>query len=157
MVTNTITNDTLGIIGYDQCSGLTFYITNEGIVTATGIQGYLYSTTLGAIVGQATASFPDLLPHTSSASTTEFTLSTEPSFVCGTPIDLVLVLTCDQAVRTNTVQISSGIVAPPVVFANSTPISIPEQFPAGITSARDGIQFVPAAKITVSVYAQGPA
>ncbi len=155
VATNSITGGNgNGVIDFDECNNVTFVITNEGQAIATGIQGFLYSTTTGAIVAQSTASFPNLLPGTAGASLTPFTLSTEPSFVCGTPIDLLLVLKCDQAVRTNSIQLPSGTVGPPVTFGNPTNFMVPPQSPTGIYSPVTVSGLESAAKITVSVYAQ---
>jgi uncharacterized repeat protein (TIGR01451 family) len=143
-----------GVIDFDECNNLSILITNEGSATATDIQGYLYSLTTGAIVAQSTVSFPDLPPGTAATSLTPFTLSTEPSFVCGTPVDLVLVLKCDQTVSTNPIVLSTGIVGPPATFGNSTAFVVPEASFTGISSPVTVSGLEAAAKITVSVYAQ---
>jgi len=154
VVTNVISGGNgNGVIDFDECNDLTILITNEGSATATGIQGILYSATTGAIVAQSTASFPDLAPGAAAASLTPFTLSTEPTFVCGTPVDLILILKCNQVVDTNADEIPTGIVGPPVAFGNSTPFVIPENGP-GIVSPVTVSGLEAAAKITVSVYAQ---
>jgi uncharacterized repeat protein (TIGR01451 family) len=156
VATNTITGGNgNGVIDFDECNNLTFIITNEGPATATHIQGFLYSTTRGAIVAQSTVSYPDLPPGAAASSFTPFTLSTEPSFICGTPVDLVLVLKCDQTVDTNAIELPTGIVGPPVSFGNATPIVVPQgQFTGGINSPVTVSGLQSAAKITVSVYAQ---
>jgi len=143
-----------GVINFDECNDLTIVITNEGSAAATDIQGFLYSTTTGAIVAQSTANFPDLLPGASAASLTPFTLSTEPTFVCGTPVDLVLILKCNQTVDTNAYALPTGIVGPPISFGNSTPFVVPEDNSQGISSPVTVSGLLAAAKITVSVYAQ---
>ena len=142
-----------GVIDFDECNNLTFIITNEGSAAATGIQGILYSTTTGAIVAQSTASFPDLPPGASAPSLTPFTLSTESSFVCGTPVDLVLVLKCNQTTDTNDIVLPSGIVGTPDVIGSSTSYAIPENGTV-ISSPVAVSGLLAAAKITVSVYAQ---
>jgi uncharacterized repeat protein (TIGR01451 family) len=142
-----------GIITYDECINLSLVITNEGLAAATGIQGFLYSTTLGAIVGQATASFPDLSPGAKAASTTPFTLSTEPTFVCGTPVDLFLILKYDQGAQTNAVEIPSGTLGTPDTFGNSTTFVLTPGSFSGIVSPVTVSGLQSAAKITVSVYA----
>ncbi len=143
-----------GIISYDGCVNLTFIVTNEGQAVATGIQGYLYSTTLGAIVGQGTASFPDVAPGTAAASMMPFTLSTEPTFICGTPIDLTLILKYDQGTRTNVVALPSGIVGSPDTFGNPISYTPTPGDPNGILSPVTVSGLLAAEKITVSVYAQ---
>jgi uncharacterized repeat protein (TIGR01451 family) len=141
-----------GVIDFDECNNLTFIITNEGLAAATGIQGILSSTTPGAIVAQSTESFPNLPAGRAAASILPFTLSTEPSFICGTPVDLVLILKYDQGETTNTIEIPSGIVGPPVSFGNSTPFVVPPGNLSGIVSPVTVSGLQAAAKITVSVY-----
>lgn len=155
VVTNYITGGNgNGVIDFDECNDLTILITNEGAATATGIQAFLYSVTTGAIVGQSTSSFSNLPPGEVDASVTPFTLSTEPSFICGTPVDLVLILKCDQTVDTNAIELSSGVIGTPAVFANSTSTVVPEGSGTGINSPVTVSGLEAAAKITVSVYAQ---
>ena len=155
VVTNTISGGNgNGVIDFDECNNLTFLITNEGRATATGIQGILSSTTRGAIVAQSTVSFPDLPPHTAAYSITPFTLSTEPSFICGTPVNLTLVLKSDEAVRTNSIQLPSGILATPVPFSNTTAMLVPEGNFVGIFSPVTVSNLQSADKITVSTYVQ---
>ena len=141
------------VLTYDDCANVTFLITNQGRASGTGIQGFLYSTTLGAIVAQSIVTFPDLPPGTEAYSSASFTLSTEPSFICGTPIDLVLVLKYDQGIETNSIELPTGIIGPPVVFANATPYVIPEGNLTGIISPVTVSNLQAADKITVSVYA----
>jgi uncharacterized repeat protein (TIGR01451 family) len=143
-----------GVIDYDECNNLTIIITNEGNATATGIEGFLSSTTPGAIVAQSTASFPDLPPGTAAPSITPFTLSTEPSFVCGTPINLVLILKSDQAVQTNDIQLSSGVVGSPNVFSSSNSVVVPGQNFTGIFSPVRVSGLQAASRFTVSVFLQ---
>ena len=141
-----------GVVDFDECNDLSIVITNEGSATATGIQGFLVSATTGAIVAQSTANFPDLPPGTAGASLTPFTLSTEPTFVCGTPIDLILVLKCEQTVDTNAIELSTGIIGPTVSFGNSTPTVVPEGKSISSPVTVSGLES--AAKFTVSVYSQ---
>ncbi len=143
-----------GVIDYDECNNLTIILTNEGNAPATGIQGILYSTTPGAIVAKATANFPDLPPKTAAASISAFTLSTENTFICGTPINLVLILKYDQGSRTNEFEIPSGIVATPDPFVNATSFPVPAGDLSGIVSPVTVSGLQAAQKLTVSVYAQ---
>ncbi|HEV7926119.1 MAG TPA: protease pro-enzyme activation domain-containing protein, partial [Verrucomicrobiae bacterium] len=155
VVTNVISGGNgNGVIDYDECNQLTITITNEGLAEATGIQGFLYSTTPGAIVAQSIVTFPDLPPGREDVSLPAFTLSTEPTFICGTPVDLVLVLKYEQGATTNTIEIPSGIVGTPDPFVNSTPFLIPTGNNTGIVSPVTVSGLQSAAKVTVSVYAQ---
>ncbi|HEY3863682.1 MAG TPA: protease pro-enzyme activation domain-containing protein [Verrucomicrobiae bacterium] len=154
VATNTVSGGNgNGIIDFDECNDLNFIITNIGIATATGVQGFLYSTTLGAIVAQSTANYPNLPSGSAASSTTPFTISTEPSFICGTPINLALVMKCDQVTQTNFITLPTGVVGPPISFANSVSNNIPQGNFNGIFSSVVVSNLQSAAKFTVSVYA----
>ena len=84
-----------GIIDFNECNDLTIILSNLTSISATGVEAALTSSTTGAIVAQGTASYPALFPHSSAANLSAFTLSTEPNFVCGTPINLTLVIKCN--------------------------------------------------------------
>jgi len=152
VVTNVISGGNgNGIIGFDGCYNLTIVLTNEASFIVTGIEATLFSTTLGAIVGQGTSAYPTLLTNGSAPNQTLFTLSTEPTFVCGTPVNLTLVLKFDQGVQTNYIQLPSGVVGSPDIFASSTAIAIPSTYvPVDSSIVVSGLQSV--GKITVSVY-----
>ena len=153
VVTNIISGgNSNGIIGFDGCYNLTIVLTNESFLhAATGIEATLSSTTFGAIVAQGTSAYPTLPPHGSALNQTLFTLSTEPTFVCGTPINLTLVVKCDQVVQTNYIQLPSGVVGPPASFTNSLTMPIPSNGKAvNSPIVVSGLQSV--GKITVSVY-----
>jgi len=140
-----------GVVDYDECNDLAIILTNQGRVAATGIQATLYSTTYGAIVGQGLSAYPAIPTNGSATNLTLFQLSTQPTFVCGTPINLVLVLKFDQGSQTNYVQLRSGRIGPSVTFTSLTPISIPtNQAPTNSPIVVSGLQSV--GKMTVSVY-----
>lgn len=114
-----------GVIDFDECNNLTVVLTNEGDAEATGILGVLSSTTPGVIVAQSTSTFPDLPPGQSAASSTTFTISTVPDFVCGTPVDLTLVVKSVQTIQTNFIVLPSGVLGSPDTFSNTAPVIIP--------------------------------
>jgi uncharacterized repeat protein (TIGR01451 family) len=146
-----------GIIDFDECNNLTIVLTNESRLAATGVQATLYSTTTGAIVGQGSSSYPVILPSNSAPNLTYFTLSTEPSFVCGTPVNLTLVVKSDQVVVTNYIQLPSGLAGPPIPFTNSTPFPIPTNFvPANSSIQVTGLDSSSVNKITVSLFLADP-
>ena len=153
IVTNSISGGNgNGVIDFDECNNLTIILTNEGGVTATGVSATLSSSTLGAIVAQGTAAYPVLLPHNSSANLSPFTLSTQPTFLCGTPINLTLVVKSDQVTQTNYLTLTSGVVGSPDVFTSSTPMPIPNTnfVPVNSPIVVSGLQAV--GSLTVSVY-----
>jgi uncharacterized repeat protein (TIGR01451 family) len=155
VVTNIISGGNgSGIIGYNGCYDLTIFLTNQSSFhAATGIEATLYSTTLGAIVAQGTSAYPTLLPHGIAPNQTLFTLSTVPTFVCGTPINLTLVVKCDQVIQTNYIQIPSGVVGPPDSFTSLTALSIPSTgFPVNSPVVVSGLESESVGTITVSVF-----
>ncbi|PYI85564.1 MAG: hypothetical protein DME26_10735, partial [Verrucomicrobia bacterium] len=77
-----------GVIDPNECNILNLVVRNDGTGTATNITASLSSTTPGVSVAQSSSSYPDLAPGAAAASTTAFTISTDPSFVCGTPVKL---------------------------------------------------------------------
>lgn len=141
-----------GIIDFDECNNLTIVLTNQGSVIATGVQATLSSSTLGAIVAQSSSAYPDIFSHSSAANLNNFTLSTEPNFVCGTPINLTLIVKCDEIVQTNYITLPSGVLGSPDVFSSTTALPIPNNtfVPVNSPIVVSGLQAV--GKLTVSVY-----
>lgn len=153
VVTNIISGGNgSGFINYDECADLTIILTNVGAAPATGVTATLYSTTTGAIVAQGRSAYPLIQPGAGGTNETAFTLSTEPTFVCGTPVNLTMVITSAQVTQTNYLQLPSGILGAPVSFTNSTSLSIPIFSPVSSPVVVSGLQ--DAGKITVSVYLQ---
>jgi uncharacterized repeat protein (TIGR01451 family) len=143
-----------GVVDFNECNNLTVVITNEGKAIATHVQGILISDSFPAVtVGQGVVSFPDIPPRSSVIADGVFTINTQPSFVCGTPVNLTLVVKCDQVVQTNQFQLPSGILAPPIGFTNNTAIAIPSQnFNAGTNSPITVSGITSVGKITVACY-----
>lgn len=140
-----------GRIDFDECNNLTIVLTNVGGGIATGISATIYSATSNAIVATGSATYPSILPHGAASNLTYFTLSTEPSFVCGTPVNLTMVLKSDQGITTNIINIPSGILGTPYVVSNETAVIIPTDFvPVSSPVVVSNLQSV--GKLTVSVY-----
>jgi uncharacterized repeat protein (TIGR01451 family) len=142
-----------GIIVSDECSSLTVVLTNQGRAAATTVLGLLSSLTPGVIVAQGTSHFPNIPPNGAAANPSAFIVSTEPEFVCGTPVNLMLVVKCDQAIETNLIQLPSGTVGLPVSFANPTPYNIPATSPLGVYSPVVVSGLGSVSSLTVSLYA----
>jgi uncharacterized repeat protein (TIGR01451 family) len=153
VVTNTISGGNgTGMIDPDGCVDMTVLVTNIGNASATSVQGILSSLTPGVIIGKSTASYPNLPPGGSAVNQSLFTISTEPTFVCGTTVNLQFVLKCDQNAQTNLIQIATGTLGPPVEFDNNNTLPVPPGNLTGVFSpiAVTGIGTV--GKVTVSVY-----
>ena len=141
-----------GMIDPDECNNLNILVTNVGTAAATSVQGVLSSLTPGVIIGQSIVSYPDLAPGGSALNQTPFTVSSEPTFVCGTTVILQLVLKCDQSEQTNVIQFATGTLGPPVRFDNNAVLPVPAGNLIGVFSpiAVTGINTI--GKVTVSVY-----
>jgi uncharacterized repeat protein (TIGR01451 family) len=141
-----------GKIDPDECNNLTILVTNVGTSAATSVQGVLSSLTPGVIIAQSISSYPDLAPGRSAINQSDFKISTEPTFVCGTTVNLQFVLKCDQSIQTNVIQFATGTLGPPVEFDNNDLLPVPGGNLIGVFSpiAVTGINTV--GKITVSVF-----
>ncbi len=153
VLTNTLSGGNgTGMIDPDGCVDLSVLVTNIGTGAATTVQGVLSSLTPGVLIGQSISSYPNLAPDSSAVNQTAFTISTEPTFVCGTTVNLQFVLKCDETVQTNIIQFATGTLGPPVEFDNNNVLPVPAGNLVGVFSpvAVTGINTV--GKVTVSVY-----
>ena len=75
-----------------ECNDLTVIVRNDGTSTATNISATLTTTTPGVAVVQANSTYPNIASGAAAANMAAFSISTSPSFVCGTPVSLALVL-----------------------------------------------------------------
>ena len=142
-----------GIIDPDECNNLDLVITNRGNGPATAITATLSTTTPGVIVALKSVTYPDLAPGQSSIGRTPFKISTTAQFICGTPVDLTVIITSTEASKTNTLRLSSGILGAPFAFANNIPLAIPDANPVGVDSPMVVSNIVGTInKVTVSLY-----
>jgi uncharacterized repeat protein (TIGR01451 family) len=154
VLTNTLSGGNgSGMIDPDECVNLTVLITNIGTAAATHVQGILTSLTPGVLIGQSRETFPDIPVGGSARNQTSFTISTEPTFICGTPVNLKLVVKCDQTIQTSYISFATGVIGAPVRFDNSTPVPIPVD---GAFSAITVSNISMIAKLTVSLYLTTP-
>jgi autotransporter-associated beta strand protein len=141
-----------GEIGPNECNDIRLALRNIDTNTMSSIRATMTTTTPGARVTQAVASYPDLPPGQMRYNLLPFQLSTSPDFVCGTPIDLVLFVTTEThgncSVRHKT---ATGSPALPLRFNNNTPMAVIDS--GSITSSVTvaGIT-APVAKVQVSLF-----
>ncbi len=76
----------------NEYNDLKLVIRNDGSSTATNISATLTSTTPGLNVVQSSSTYPNLAYAATATNVTAFQISTSPSFVCGTPVNLTLIL-----------------------------------------------------------------
>lgn len=141
-----------GVIDYDECNNLTIVLTNQGGEAATDVQAFLSSLTTGAIVAQGSSDYQNIAVGGEAVNLSTYTLSTEPTFVCGTPVKLMLVVKCAQVVQTNYIELPSGVVGPPVTFSSQTPTNIPSTNFNGAYSPITVSNLESLADLTVSVF-----
>ena len=90
-----------GVIDADECNLLSLIVQNIGVATAATVNATLSSGTDGVTITQPISSYPNIAPSLFATNTTPFQISTSPSFVCGTPVSLSLVLTYAGGSATN--------------------------------------------------------
>ncbi len=140
------------IIDFNECNALSVVLTNRGGAGATGIKATLSTTTPAVIVAQAVSTYPDLTPGGGSAvNQTPFKISTSPSFVCGTPVNLTLLVKCDQGSFTNQIRLASSLPGTPLRFDNSTPVPIPDVSQANSSVVVSNVDSALSA-VTVALY-----
>src|SRR5207248_457721 len=108
------------------CNNLLLVLTNNGSLGATNITVTLFSTTPGAVVAQPRSAYPDLPVGTAATNAVPFKISTSPLFVCGLPINLSVLIKCDQVTVTNLFSLPTGISGPPLRFDNFSAAAIPD-------------------------------
>ena len=137
-----------GAIDPSDCNSLNIVLTNFGGVTATGVRVTLFSPTPGIIVVQPTGTYGTILTNSAVTNLVPFVVSTAPTFPCGTPVDFVITVTSDQAVRqiSPRFRIPTGVAGTPLRYDNPSgfPIPAPGQvdsplvvsnFPSAVTKA----------------------
>jgi len=98
-----------GTIDADECNFLNLIVQNIGVATAASVDATLATTTPGVTITQPSSFYPDVGPSSSATNTTPFQISTQPSFVCGTPVSLSLVLTYTGGSATNTLSLPTCV------------------------------------------------
>jgi len=73
--------------------------------------GVLSTSTAGATVTQATATWPDFAPGASHPGAPPFAVSLAPAYECGEPVSLTLAYTTDQGAGTIPLEIATGLPA----------------------------------------------
>ena len=107
-----------GTIDPNECNYLSVQITNQAGAVMTGIAATLSSTTPNLAVTQPFSAYPDMPASGKATNTAPFQISTSPSFVCGTTINLLLTVTTT----------SHGSFSVPVVLSSGVPAAVPLRY-----------------------------
>ena len=141
-----------GVVDVNECNDFYVTLANFGGGVATTVRATLSTTTPGVFIAQPIGVYPNLPPGGYGTNLAPFKISTSPSFICGTPIDITVLAKCDQSSTTNVLRISSGEVGTNVFrFNNSNPAAIPDVGETNSTVAVSGIT-AGLSKVTVSLY-----
>ncbi len=109
VTTNIVTGGVgVGVVDPNECDSLDLVLENIGSAPATGIHATLTTTTPGAAITQTTSLYPDLPVNALAVNLTHFTISVSTNILCGTPINLVLVVKSDQVTRTISYALGTG-------------------------------------------------
>jgi uncharacterized repeat protein (TIGR01451 family) len=122
-----------GIIDFNECNNLQIVLTNAGLA-ASNITVTVSTVTSNTIVAQGFSPYPDIPDHGTGINVIPFKISTAPDFVCGTPVDLQLVIRTDLETRTNFLRLPSGSLDLPIRYDNNTAVAIPDADPNGAVS-----------------------
>ncbi len=95
-----------GLIDPNECNDLKVAVRNNGTGTATNILATLSTSTPGTSIVQSNANYPDLPPGAAATNTT-YKISTDSSFVCGTPVNLTLTVSYSETTSPSSFVISS--------------------------------------------------
>jgi uncharacterized repeat protein (TIGR01451 family) len=144
-----------GIIEFDECNSFNLALTNTGTVDVTGISVTLVTTTPGAAIAQSTSAYADLPMGSTGTNLAPFKISTSPSFVCGTPIELSVLISTYQGQAFSQITLPTGTPGTPLRFDNNSFVPIPSP---GTGSSFVAVSNVNSAinNLTVSMYVTEP-
>ena len=115
-----------GTIDPNECNTLFLGLQNLGVIGATGLQVKLSTTNANVIITGKSSPYPNLPTGASATNQVAFQFSTSPSFVCGTPVNFLLVIKTDQGSTTNAFTLSSGSAGAPLRYDSTGSVPIPD-------------------------------
>lgn len=117
-----------GAMDPNECGRLTIPIRNGSAATMTGVRATLTSRTPGVCISQSYSPYPDIPAGASRLNLYPYQISTMPEFICGTEIELVLIVTARfYGTFSLPVTMPSGTPSAPLVFDSSSgTVAIPD-------------------------------
>ena len=79
-----------GVIDADECNNLNVTLTSIGCLRASNVSAVLSTSTPNVTITQPNSPYPNIQVGSNGTNTVPFSVSTSPSFVCGTPIAFTL-------------------------------------------------------------------
>ena len=142
-----------GIIEFNECNSLDVVLANVGKTNLTGLTVTLATTTPEVAIAQPTSAYPDILASATATNLVPFKISTSPSFICGTPIECLLVVRSDRSLSYLKFSLPTGVPGDPLRFDNNSLVPIPSP---GTTSSPILVSNVNFAvqKVTVSMFVE---
>ncbi|PYR84128.1 MAG: hypothetical protein DMG19_17485, partial [Acidobacteria bacterium] len=112
---------------------LTNYVTNTSLnpTVITGIVATLSATTSTVTIVQGTSGYPSIAPGASATNDREFIIQLSPSYVRGTPLNLVLNVTSNQGSTTLLVTRATGTPMATAIFQENFDSISPGSLPSG--------------------------
>ena len=107
-----------GWVDPNECNRLNLPVQNIGGGVASNITAVLTTTTPGINILQGSSGYPDLTPNVIGTNTLPFQIYTDPSFVCGTPVSLMLTLSFSGT--TNVLNFSAASASTAFAMTTST-------------------------------------
>ena len=92
----------------NECNDLKIVIRNDGGASATNIVATLTTVTAGTTIIRSNSAYANLAPSATATNITAFKISTAPSFVCGTPVNVTLTLVYVGGTNTLSFSLTSG-------------------------------------------------
>jgi len=138
------------------CNNLALAITNTTGAAMTGVGATLSTTTEGVIITQPYASYPNLPANSLGTNVLPFQISTLPSFTCGTPINLQLIVNSSLGAFTMNYVLNTGETAAPTRYDNNTATNVPDVGTIFSTNTVAGWTGGPITKVTVSLWLGAP-
>ena len=136
----------------NECNSLNLVVTNTSGLLMPGISATLSTTTPGVIITQPYSTYANIAAGGKGTNSTPFQISTLPTFVCGTTINLQLIVNAGSGdFITSFTLPSGGVAAAPLRFNNNVSTAIPDIGSidsTNVVSAFSG----PLEKVTVSLY-----
>ncbi|HWW00694.1 MAG TPA: proprotein convertase P-domain-containing protein [Candidatus Acidoferrum sp.] len=140
-----------GIIEFNECNNLDVVLTNVGRANATGVRVSVTTTTPGVIIAQPNSPYPNIATNNAATNFTSFKVSTAPDFNCGIPIDLTILVKCDQVVLTNQLTLPTGVPGIPLRFDSFDQVFIPDVGATNSIIVVSNVTFA-LSKFTVSMF-----
>ena len=112
---------------------LTNYVTNTSLnpTVITGIVATLSATTSTVTIVQGTSGYPSIAPGASATNDRDFIIQLSPSYVRGTPLNLVLNVTSNQGSTTLLVTRATGTPMATAIFQENFDSISPGSLPSG--------------------------